>query len=68
MKWHYIRFGDEKYVDAKGRIVGSISRARDEWYAVYEGKPLGSFIDEESAKGAVEDKHAHPNRVTLRRA
>lgn len=68
MKWHEIRFGEAKYVDDKGRIVGSISRLHDEYAAVYEGKPLGSFINEESAKSAVEDKHAHPNRVTLRRA
>ena len=63
MKWVERNIGCEVYADENGRIVGEITRpiGGADWTAYYFGRPLGAYIDRESAKAAVEKVGAPPS-------
>lgn len=53
-QWQYVRFGEERYHDANGKILGNVSRGHDEYIAIANGKTIGRYISAENAKTAVE--------------
>lgn len=54
MRWEYVRYGSERYHDADGRILGSVSKSGDEYHAFAKDGFVGAFITMESAKNSVE--------------
>ena len=52
-KWVEQSYDASAYVDGDGRILGIVRKGWRAWTAYCE-KPLGDWIDEASARGAVE--------------
>lgn len=52
--WRPLGRGRQALVDSNGKIVGEISAAIGGGYHASRGGSLGTYIDEESAKRAVE--------------
>jgi hypothetical protein len=56
MEWREIGWCESVYVGPDGRIVGKCESTFRTWNASYERKTLGEYIDEASAKTAVENE------------
>lgn len=55
--WRDVGWRDCRLLDAYGRILGGYKHEWRTYTAWYERKNLGDYIDEESAKAAVERAH-----------
>lgn len=67
LKWVEKNLRHYVYVDGTGRICGDVSKSYmtdGDWSAVCEGRPLGVYIDCESAQKAVEERYRYQIRRT----
>lgn len=52
--WEYVRYGEYRYVDSTGRILGKVTKLSDEWIASCGYESFGAYTTVEYAKAALQ--------------